>query len=298
MDDKREHGAKMNEKRDENLSNETQPTPPDIRDAALEALYEADSNDELQARTVPAAEPSRAAGGEPTPDEPSPAKITVDNDSDPCRLSVEELQNIRREVSALAETQFATREQLDQVQSEIASLKDQVSCLPPQLRRIAGKVDGVTTAVADASYKTLLLRLIGILDLVDGMRATHAAKPHGAEDVARHYEVLATQLRQVLDANGVSEIPTNGPFDPNIHHSVKRVEQEDPALHNRVLHVVRPGFRTEQQPIRYAEVTVGYCPGSDEISEADDSGKVPAGEEKGESSDEVKDRPASESNLT
>jgi molecular chaperone GrpE (heat shock protein) len=140
----------------------------------------------------------------------------------------------------------------------ISSLERQVSLLPNQVRLLGAKVEGLTTAVAEPRVRSLLMGLLGVFDLVDQVLRTGPASAAGTDqDHKRNYEVLKMQLGVLLESNGLFPIPADGPFDPRVHIALQSVSVEDPAKAGQVLEIVRPGFRTEQAVLRYAEVLVG-----------------------------------------
>jgi molecular chaperone GrpE len=293
----------MNEELQDNATSEKRPAPLEVQDAAFDLVFAQEELAPLPAYVVAARRSSVRTGSSAAvatetdnePDRPPHHETARESSSSALAAAAErseageggagdvaarvvaefrawagdEFTRLRTEIRSMAAAHATASQQLDQLGSGLAALREQVSYLPPQLRRIASKVDAVSTAVADASYKALLLRLLGILDLIDGMRSSQ--RP---EDVERHFEVLATQLRQMLEANGLSEIPTDQPFDPAMHHAIERIETEVREQHDRILRVVRPGFRTDQQVLRPAEVTVGYCP----APESAPTGQTPVAE--------------------
>ena len=155
-----------------------------------------------------------------------------------------------------------THEHLRKLQDTLEALNKQVSFLPPQLRMFGAKIDGLATTISEPRYRAVLAGLVSILDMVDQMRRSARIGPDEPTDHLRNYDVLYTQLRQLLEGNGLREIPTDGAFDPRYHRAVERVESSVPTDADRILDVVRPGFQTEQTVLRYAEVKVGYHPQS------------------------------------
>ncbi len=152
------------------------------------------------------------------------------------------MQALQEKVSGLAS-------RLDQLAEAVELTARQVTFLPPQVRNLSSKVDRAVDAIGESRYQSLLLRLLGIYDLV--------CQNEG--NLLPGYTVLRTQLSQLLEANGLSEIPTEGRFDPSLHLSVGRVACSDPDLDGKIIEVIRPGFKTEASVLRFAEVRVGYC---------------------------------------
>jgi hypothetical protein len=173
------------------------------------------------------------------------------------------LAALHDDVRALRELLTATQVRLANLEDTVGTTAKQVSFLPPQVRMLGSKIDGLVTSISEPRYRAVLLSLVGVYDLIDQILHTLPVVPESTieADHRRNYEVLRTQLRQILEMNGLLEIATDGVFDPTAHHAVRRVPCDDPKQMDCVLAVVRPGFRTEQSILRYAEVLVGqYVP--------------------------------------
>ena len=169
-----------------------------------------------------------------------------------------DVAKLHEELGELRQLIVATQERLAAIEETVGGTAKQVSLLPAQLRMLGGKIENLSTSISEPRYREVLLRLLGVYDLVDQVLRTLPAGSDASTDGDRHnYEVLRAQLRQILEANGLSEIPATGLFDPEVHRALQSVPVEDPAQANCVLDVVRPGFRTEQSILRYAEVRVG-----------------------------------------
>jgi molecular chaperone GrpE (heat shock protein) len=172
-------------------------------------------------------------------------------------------------------------DQLESIQREITKTREQISFLPPQLRNLGGRVDAAAVSISETRYRALLRDLLGVYDLVDQLIRTMEAPDMEAQDMEanrrhlKNYRVILTQLGQILAVNGLEPIPTDGPFNADIHKAVDRTRCDDPDEAGRVVRMVRPGFRTSHQVLRYAEVVVSVYepaeekgPALDEIDEA------------------------------
>lgn len=153
------------------------------------------------------------------------------------------------------------------IERRLASLEEsaeetakRVAFLPSQVRLLAGKIDGLATSISEPRYRAVLLGLLDVYDLVSRWLITSPTRAAAEAEAERGYafEVVATQLRQLLEANGLEEVPTAGAFDPASHRAVERVPVNDLASAGRVVQVMRAGFRTEHTVLRYADVAVGH----------------------------------------
>ena len=146
---------------------------------------------------------------------------------------------------------------LARLEELVDGLCKQVAFLPPQIRQLGGKVDGVATAVSEPRHRALMLGVIGIYDLVSQMERS-ARAGLGEASPAKSFEVVRLQLEQLLDVNGLRAIEASGAFDPQVHRALSRVPVSDPARDQQIVEVLRTGFRTEQAVLRFAEVSVGH----------------------------------------
>ncbi len=183
----------------------------------------------------------------------------------PGAILADAVWELSREVRELRETVGAMQTRVAGFEAAMEATAKQVSFLPPQLRMLGGKIDGLATAISEPRYRAALLGLLGVYDLTDQILRALPAGDDAAgattPDHRRNYEVLLAQLRQILETNGLTEIPTAGGFDPELHRALQLVPVTDPAQSDQILEVVRRGFRTEQSVLRYAEVLVGqYSP--------------------------------------
>lgn len=123
-------------------------------------------------------------------------------------------------------------------------------------------MDAVITAVGEARYRALLLDVIRIYDLVNQLLLLIPDENASKNSTDRHnYKLLQTQIKQLIEENGVYQIPAEGEFNPNFHRAIKQTPVTDPDQDKQIIEVIRPGFKSDQIIIRYAEVIVGkYTP--------------------------------------
>lgn len=157
---------------------------------------------------------------------------------------------------ALGDLARTVDQRMDGLENAVAALGKQVSHIPPQVTTLWTKVDGMGTAFTESRFKRLLLGVIRIYDLLDSAlnRETLQNDSPGVQELRRDYEVLRTQLLQLLALNGLSEVPTDGTFDPEVHQPMRHVPCDDPDLDDHIRTVFRKGFRTEQAVLRPADV--------------------------------------------
>ncbi len=109
------------------------------------------------------------------------------------------------------------------------------------------KTDAYSNAKADAA--------LAFLPVFDNLQRALAA-PCSDEAYAKGVKMTMTQLRQVLEKLGITEIDAlNQPFDPNLHNAVMHVD-DDSVGESTVVEVFQSGFKMGDKVIRFAMVKV------------------------------------------
>lgn len=100
----------------------------------------------------------------------------------------------------------------------------------------------------------LVLQILPILDNLE--RALGSASGEGGMGLREGIELIARQFRDVLAKEGVVPIEALGqPFDPNLHHAVMQVE-DDEHEEPTVVEEFQKGYRMAERVIRPSVVKV------------------------------------------
>ena len=95
-----------------------------------------------------------------------------------------------------------------------------------------------------------------LLPLLDNFERAMAVEQTDGEAFRKGVEMIFTQLKEVLNKNGLEHIEAKGqPFDPNVHQAVMRVENPD-VSDGTVTQVLQKGYRAKGRVIRPAMVQV------------------------------------------
>ena len=98
--------------------------------------------------------------------------------------------------------------------------------------------------------------LTDLLPLLDNFERAMAVEQTDGEAFRKGMEMIFTQLKEVLNKNGLEHIEAEGqPFDPNVHQAVMRVENPD-VSDGTVTQVLQKGYRAKGRVIRPAMVQV------------------------------------------
>ena len=181
-------------------------------------------------------------------------------------IPVEEVQPAEQEIEtdeAAADTAVEPEIQVEGTAPE----EDPVDALEAQLKE---KNDRILRLQADfenfrrrtAKEKEELTAVItqnilgDLLPLLDNFERAMAVEQTDGEAFRKGMEMIFTQLKEVLDKNGLEHIEAEGqPFDPNVHQAVMRVENPD-VSDGTVTQVLQKGYRAKGRVIRPAMVQV------------------------------------------
>jgi molecular chaperone GrpE len=99
----------------------------------------------------------------------------------------------------------------------------------------------------------LLHELLPVLD--DLERALEAAAQHEEAKLEEGVKLVHRAFLTLLERHGLSEIETNGAFDPHVHEALLAQPAED-AEEGSVLQVLQKGYRLGDRVLRPARVIV------------------------------------------
>jgi molecular chaperone GrpE len=103
----------------------------------------------------------------------------------------------------------------------------------------------------------LLEELLPVVDNFDmGMQA---AAQDTSSMIYIGMDMVRRQLKEFLSLQGVEEINTDSPFDPNLHEAVSQ-EDCDAGPEGRILRVARRGYKLRDRLLRPASVVVSKFP--------------------------------------
>ena len=144
-------------------------------------------------------------------------------------------------------------------QEKIAELEKQLAAEKDKYLRVAAEYDNFrrrsTTdrlnAVADAKAN-VITEILSVIDNFERALASECTD----ENYKKGVEMIFNQYTGILTKLGVTEIEAMGqPFDPNVHHAVNQVEDENFG-ENTVCQVFQKGYKLGEKVIRCAMVVV------------------------------------------
>jgi molecular chaperone GrpE len=128
-----------------------------------------------------------------------------------------------------------------------------------RLQRLAAEFDNYRkrnareqAAFAERASERLVKELIPILD--DLGRALEAAADHEEAKLEDGVRLVHRSLADLLAKQGLTEIETDGKFDPHVHEAL--LSQPSEAEEGSVIEVVQKGYRLGDKVLRPARVVI------------------------------------------
>ncbi|MBI2334785.1 nucleotide exchange factor GrpE [Candidatus Daviesbacteria bacterium] len=142
-------------------------------------------------------------------------------------------------------------------------LEERVSELENQLKRAVADYQNLEKRVQEGRSELtnfmgaeLIKRLLPVLDhlekVVDGSRSILSEQSE-SKDWFRGVEMAIKEFKQVLESEGLEEIPADGEFNPALHEAVDTRDGQN----NMILEIVKKGYNLNGKVIRPAQVVVG-----------------------------------------
>lgn len=153
---------------------------------------------------------------------------------------------------APSEEMSADKKRIEELEKQLGEEKDKYLRVAAEYDNFRKRsVNDRLNAVADAQAKVIT----EILSVIDNFERAMDAECTD-ENYKKGVEMIFKQYTGILDKLGVTEIEALGaPFDPNIHHAVNQVEDENFG-ENTVCQVFQKGYKLGDKVIRCAMVVV------------------------------------------
>jgi molecular chaperone GrpE len=141
---------------------------------------------------------------------------------------------------------------VDALQADRDQLFDRLQRLATEFDNFRKRNAREQAAFAERANERLVKELIPILD--DLGRALEAASGHEEGKVEDGVRLVHRSLADLLQKQGLTEIDTDGKFDPHVHEAL--LSQPSDAEEGSVIEVVQKGYKLGDRVLRPARVVV------------------------------------------
>jgi molecular chaperone GrpE len=149
-------------------------------------------------------------------------------------------------------TKAELEERLAEAERERDERTDDLKRVAAEFENYRKRVARDQQGLAARAHERLVKELLPVLD--DLERALQAAAEHEEAQLEEGVKLVHRELQEALAREGLSEIETNGHFDPHVHEALlsQPSEREDGAI----LDVLQKGYRLGDRVLRPARVVV------------------------------------------
>jgi molecular chaperone GrpE len=165
----------------------------------------------------------------------------------------EEVQRQAQEQSQ--QTQGQTAEQPTVSHAEHQELIGHLQRLQAEFDNYRKRVEREQQEARRGASEHLLRELLSIQDNLD-LAITHAKDEHGhikGEDLLTGVLAIKQHVQQLLEHQGVAEIPATGKFDPYLHEALLTVEGTEKGM---IVQTLQRGYTLGNKILRPARVSV------------------------------------------
>ncbi len=157
-------------------------------------------------------------------------------------------------VRELEEELSKMREELEKAKSEAEDYLNRLRYLQADFDNYRKRMQREREEMARTASERIVTQLLEVLDNFE--RALESAKrTRGKKALVEGMQLIYTQLRGILEREGLKEIPCEGCLDPYYHEAVAVEEKED-CEDGEILEVFQKGYTLNGKVIRYAKVKV------------------------------------------
>ena len=151
--------------------------------------------------------------------------------------------------------------QKNESEKKAAAYLDKLQRLQADMENIQKITRKQIETVTSRASERLLVKLLPSLDaLRQAVKMVYSNNSLPRDEIAVGLKMLEEQLAQVLETEGLEEIPAEGkPLDPELHEVVSYMETSD-VPENSVLEEVRKGYKLNGKVIRPSLVVVSKKP--------------------------------------
>lgn len=155
------------------------------------------------------------------------------------------------------------RRALAEAQAEATLNRDRFLRARADMENFKKRVERQAADQAASARRTLLLKVLGVMDNLDRAMAVQTDDPAGRDSLVTGLRLTSWQFSQLLQQEGLEPITALGqPFDPRLHEAVDTVVT-DQQPEGTVVQESLKGYRQGEVVLRPARVVVATAPERD-----------------------------------
>ena len=142
------------------------------------------------------------------------------------------------------------KQQYNTIKEEYDQIQESLKRLQAEFDNFRKRTDTEKSRFVNLATQELIKKILPVMDNFELALESHSEKT----DFHKGIEMIYSQLKEVLNEEGLTPINRMGEFDPNIHEAVLVEETEDSQ--NQVKEILQPGYKIGDKVIRHAKVKI------------------------------------------
>lgn len=143
-------------------------------------------------------------------------------------------------------------DQLEKLQDKLVQLEEQLKRALADYQNLERRIQEGRSELTHFVGTNLIVKLLPVLDHLEKALAG-ASDEEQASGWFQGVKMSVSQLKSILQEEGLGEILADGGFDPSLHEAVDIREGDN----NKILEVVQKGYTLHGKVIKPARVVVG-----------------------------------------
>ncbi|MGG7073062.1 nucleotide exchange factor GrpE [Campylobacter sp. 9BO] len=141
-----------------------------------------------------------------------------------------------------------------ELEKQVAELTDKFYRANADFENMRKRVEKEKADVASYANEKFARDLLPVIDALE-MGAGFEAEDEFAKKIKEGVELSINEFKKALEKHGVSQISTDGEFDPNIHNAIMRVDSEAHES-GAIVQVMQKGYLINGRVLRPAMVSI------------------------------------------
>lgn len=161
-----------------------------------------------------------------------------------------ENEDHKKKYEDLKQENNALNHQIQEIQQKYDELKDTLQRLQAEFENYRKRTEEDKSRFVTIANKELIQKIIPILDNLEMALFSTEEKTAFYKGI----ELIYSQIKEILHNEGVTEINTQGKFDPKIHEALIAVESDNEP--GTILEELQKGYKINDTIIRHAKVKI------------------------------------------
>ena len=177
-------------------------------------------------------------------------------------IKTDEQQTADKEKTVQAKPKAAQKKKMQELEAEIASLQEELAASKNAYFKAYADADNMKKRLQTEADNVRKYRIQSfaqeVLPVLDSLERALDVKvdDQNIKNYVKGFEMIYTQLKSVLEKEGVCEIEAlNKPFDPNFHNALMQEKKED-VESGIVIEVLQKGYMLKDRVLRATLVKV------------------------------------------